>query len=626
MYTFVYKPIKLLLVLPLLLLSGRAIVAQSTAPEASPTLAETDLSAVDNDEHLLVRLSEQQAKGDIEGILSSYNNLAYFYLNHNKGEESIAYLRKAADLHREQANPLGEAHALNSIGVVQLELSHFAEAADHFRKSLELRKQYHDLPGISHSLLNLGVALYDQGKHMQALSYLEQAMHEASVLNLVPVITDSHHYLALVFQELNNIQMAEFHQKAYVEGLHNSTGNYIMQLSTIFEREQNRLQIARGTPSHELWKREKELEILKLRERELAAIAKARKSRIELLEQKHELQEVAIVAHNAKHKHNKLLIIGSISFIALLLVLAALLSRANERKKLALFIVQKKQRLHERQLRRLQLEHNELLESNTAIRYHDQERQLREQQIADLQHEREQLLRVVSHDLRQPLEHLAYLQRLLAESNFKPSKAQQEKINAILLDKQKAVASSKRVIEQIKRAIETPELHPSTCDLNLLAKQLVEAMQAAANAKGIQIISSVSPKNLQLHTDAVLLRKILESLLHNAIRYSPKEGVVQLNIAKEQAHITIEVADEGPGFTNADQQRLWEKYSQYTSSGKAAAKGGLFIVKHYTELLGADMNCNSFQGEGTAFVIRFPIEETTDTTTKTIPVVNTVQA
>jgi signal transduction histidine kinase len=145
---------------------------------------------------------------------------------------------------------------------------------------------------------------------------------------------------------------------------------------------------------------------------------------------------------------------------------------------------------------------------------------------------------------------------------------------------------------------------PTSVELIAFCQQLVETIQMTSEEKyTLNYISSHS--EIQACLDDRLLWLILNNLLSNAIEYSPKGGIVSLNISATEELVSFRVSDRGIGISQEDLQNLFEPFQRAKNVGKIPGTGlGLRLVRALTRQLQGQLKIDS--DCGTRFEILFP--------------------
>lgn len=147
------------------------------------------------------------------------------------------------------------------------------------------------------------------------------------------------------------------------------------------------------------------------------------------------------------------------------------------------------------------------------------------------------------------------------------------------------------------------------CDMGPLVSQIVGQNLYAAKAKQIEIRVGVQ-KDLIVRTDSAAALQVLDNLVSNAVKYSPRNTTIHVHLVPEKGHALVLVRDEGPGISEEDQKKLFVKYCRLTAQptgGESSTGLGLSIAKRLAQQLGGDILCRSALGAGTTFSFRLPL-------------------
>lgn len=225
--------------------------------------------------------------------------------------------------------------------------------------------------------------------------------------------------------------------------------------------------------------------------------------------------------------------------------------------------------------------------------------------------DKSEFLAAASHDLRQPVHALlllveAYRQQVPAAMNhplMQHITQAGQSINGLF--------NALMELSRLESGSEKPTL--SEFDLPEALQGVLARSQPEAQAKGLHLRSFLAPGlgRMRVCTDQVLLKRIVANLLSNALRYTPRGGVL---LALRRCHgaaggLWIEVWDTGIGIAQADQSRIFDPYVQMANRERDRSKGlglGLAIVRHACELLGLTVSVHSVPGRGTRFRLELP--------------------
>jgi signal transduction histidine kinase len=217
---------------------------------------------------------------------------------------------------------------------------------------------------------------------------------------------------------------------------------------------------------------------------------------------------------------------------------------------------------------------------------------------------RDELLAVVSHDLRTPLTAIRLGTALLSEAE--PDERQRKHVDRI----SKAASRMEHLIEQLLDAEKIDqgklELKPAplrVTDLVGIVAALVEAQLAAQRLK-LEI--DVDP-GLTIVADEERLLQVLSNLLSNAAKFTPPGGTITVAARSDQDCARIEVTDTGPGIAADQIGRLFDRYWQGGSAQRSAGLGlGLYISRQIVEAHGGRIGVTSRPFAGSTFWFSLP--------------------
>ncbi|HEX7767668.1 MAG TPA: HAMP domain-containing sensor histidine kinase [Nitrospira sp.] len=146
-------------------------------------------------------------------------------------------------------------------------------------------------------------------------------------------------------------------------------------------------------------------------------------------------------------------------------------------------------------------------------------------------------------------------------------------------------------------------------DLTESLQRFCDYYQDTASGKLIRLINDSADDVAPVLVDRVAMLSVLDSLISNAIKFSPPDRRVWLGVRSENDTVVCRVRDEGPGLNEEDQARLFQKGARLTprpTAGEASTGYGLAVAKDLVDKLGGSIRCESVLGQGTTFFIQFP--------------------
>ncbi len=155
------------------------------------------------------------------------------------------------------------------------------------------------------------------------------------------------------------------------------------------------------------------------------------------------------------------------------------------------------------------------------------------------------------------------------------------------------------------------ELNREACDVAKVVSDIVGNHMQPAEKKNLSLNAQVDPGLPILNLDDVMLRRALNNLVDNAIKYTPENGAVTVSAAIQDNSLLLKVKDTGLGISEENQKHLFERFRRVRRREHQSVKGsglGLFIVKSVAQRHGGDAWVESAEGQGSAFNIRIPLE------------------
>ena len=227
------------------------------------------------------------------------------------------------------------------------------------------------------------------------------------------------------------------------------------------------------------------------------------------------------------------------------------------------------------------------------------------QLLNDLNSEKQLIIGVVSHDLKGPFNRIFALIQLLNLSNKNLTEEQKEYVGRI---HQIAVDG----LNMVRNLLDTRKLEDRGIDMTLEPIQLepfvdafVKNYRTVAEEKKIELVFQ-SPSDINVIADRLFLNRVLDNLLSNAVKFSVPNKKVTVSIDKKDDQVHLCVKDEGPGISEEDQKRLYQKFQRLSAKptgGESSTGLGLSIVKALTEKMGGTIKCESNGEEGAKFIV-----------------------
>ena len=148
-----------------------------------------------------------------------------------------------------------------------------------------------------------------------------------------------------------------------------------------------------------------------------------------------------------------------------------------------------------------------------------------------------------------------------------------------------------------------------TGDLRDPIQAVVQALSEVAVARGIALDSEVPGTPVELMFDRERIVQLLTNLVGNALKFTPRDGSVSVQLKESDANVAVEVRDTGLGIPAGELPKVFDRFYRGTNTGDARASGsglGLAIVRSIVEMHDGEIELESVVGEGTVFRIVLP--------------------
>lgn len=234
------------------------------------------------------------------------------------------------------------------------------------------------------------------------------------------------------------------------------------------------------------------------------------------------------------------------------------------------------------------------------------------QRLLQESREKSDLLRMAAHDLRGPLGAIAGLaEQWLADEAARKGSGDPEFLEVIRDTAHSAVDLVNGVLDvhAISSGRRTPQRVP--VDVSALLQQLSNHYAPRAKEKEIVFAQRLTDEGtpLSVMSDPVGLRQIMDNLISNAVKYTPRRGVVEVAAQRAADRIQVSIVDTGPGFTAEDRKRMYQPFARLSAQptgGEHSVGLGLHLAQRLARDLEIELRCHTVRGEGTRFELSLP--------------------
>ena len=224
-----------------------------------------------------------------------------------------------------------------------------------------------------------------------------------------------------------------------------------------------------------------------------------------------------------------------------------------------------------------------------------------------LEKEKEDFFAMVTHDLKGPLTAIIGYTELILTKKEKIGSENAKMLETVLsnADKLNEMVNNFLTISRLETGDIKLESEPE--DIPSILRELERNFYPVAQQKGIEFITDI-PNLPAAPVDKRYFERAVSNLLLNAFKFTPAGGKVTLKAENEQINIIISVEDTGPGISEEDKGRIFDKYYRsHTAKDKRGVGLGLVIVNAVAKAHGGRVTVQSEPGKGTTFSIYLPL-------------------
>jgi heavy metal sensor kinase len=211
----------------------------------------------------------------------------------------------------------------------------------------------------------------------------------------------------------------------------------------------------------------------------------------------------------------------------------------------------------------------------------------------------------IAHDLRSPIARIRGLAEVTLTSgknlnDFEGMAASTVEECDRLLD----MINTMLLISKTESGVDT--FSRGDVDLTDVVRQACELFAPTAEDKHVNLTYDV-PDGVHLTGDTPMIQRMLSNLLDNAIKYTPSDGMVGIEVAEDQTQVLITIKDTGIGISSSDLSRVFERFYRCDQSRSLAGTGlGLSLARAIARVHGGDITAVSMPNQGSTFTVTLP--------------------
>jgi len=479
-----------------------------------------------------------------------------------------------------------------TLGEVYTKISDYPQALNFYRQALAIRQQINHKEGLGAVYSLIGETLLQQGKYQEALDSLQKAEKIFSAIQDIRGKITVLNRIAKVYSFQKNwedaLEYARTSEKlAKQTGITESIKDIYLTIIDIYIGKNdyvNAYHYQRMLSAYKDSLLDKEKEE---RNQEIQAKYLTNKR----------LQDIERL--KAENQNQRIIIYLSL-VIAFLLLIGGIIFYLNiqEKKKHNQLLLLQKKQIQEANEKLAQF-NKDILAQNESI---TQEKEKQEK----INHFKDKLFSIISHDLRNPLASLKGGLELLKE-DFLSTQDKNHLIERLSSDLQATSYLLDNLLNWTRTQMQGLKINATEVNLSNLIEENFNLFRPHAENKKISLQSNV-PADVYVWADIEMTKLIVRNLIHNAIKYTSFMGVVRVSTFFVDTYVIIAVQDTGRGMSKEEQEKLFgiEHFSKQGTSNEKGSGLGLLLVKDFVEKNNGTIWVESIENEGSTFSFTLP--------------------
>ncbi len=218
---------------------------------------------------------------------------------------------------------------------------------------------------------------------------------------------------------------------------------------------------------------------------------------------------------------------------------------------------------------------------------------------------------LASHQLRTPLSTMNWYIEMLLDKDVGPLTVAQK------LYLEEIYKGSKRMIELVRSLLNVSRLElgtfvvkPEKIDVRKIGDEVIEELAHKISLKGLDFVKKYDKKIPKISLDPKLTKIIIQNLISNAVKYTPRKGKVIFSLKTDKKDLIIKVKDNGIGIPANEQKKIFNKLFRASNTNAEETEGtglGLYIIKKILDTCDGEISFTSKLNKGSTFIVKIPL-------------------
>jgi signal transduction histidine kinase/Tfp pilus assembly protein PilF len=526
----------------------------------------------------LEALHTAESSGSKKQTANTFNNLGFIYKIQKEYDQALLHFKKALTIREEIGDMAGVAGAYNNIGLIYMENEKYDSARGWYLKSMAILNEEDHPREIAMVYNNIGVTFENQGLLPEGRSYYMRSLAIKMKLNDQRGLASTYGNLGdNLLEDKNPKEAIRYATMSRNLAAKTQSLEYMITATKILAlahaelgqyKEAFEYHVEHKSLQDSLYNETKSLHI-----REMTT--KYNMTRKE--QENKSLKTAATLTESLVNKQQTIIFAVALVLGVVLLLLTFLFQLYQKSRSLASALA----------VQKLEVE-------NTNA------------QLEDVLQEKNNVLNIMAHDLRSPMNKVVGLTQLIAlEGPVTPQQQQCLTLISNVADQGRKIIGDLLLVNREGSS----KIHITTFSLTDFLQEIIHQFAPESERKRIRLHLDVPEKNLTITSDKDSLLRLLDNLISNAIKFSPPGKNIIVKAETEEQVIKLSVSDQGPGFSKEDKKDLFKKFKRLSAlptGGESSTGLGLAIVKQLVDQLGGEITLISEPASGATFEVVLP--------------------
>lgn len=533
-------------------------------------------------EYFFASLGVFEEIGDEPMVARTLNNIAIAYHSWENYDKALEYYQKSLATYERLEDLTGTAVPLNNIGEIYKDRGDYDIALDYYLRSLTLAEKSGNPQYIAIAQQGAGEAFEGLGNYDLAGDYLLKALHNFQQIGYQEGVARTYLTLGrIALQKKESGKAREYLEKCLglaekisIKDLLKDVYDLFSQMYVAEGNYRNALEFYRSYSEikDSIFK---ETSSRKLAELDIKYATASREKEISLLKNENNIRKL-----------QALILLICLIFLVLLAI--------------TMF---SKNRLKTKVNRQLQ-------EANIQITRQKEELERMNQELAEANATKNKFFSIIAHDLKNAFNSLRAGSRLLSEDiSTYDTETIKSLAREIRASSEKIFSLLQNLLEWAKVSTGRINISPEEINLKDLIRENMRLNEGLAAAKQITLQEDIE-SDIRIFADKNMLNSVVQSLIHNAIKFSYPDSKVRVETRKLNGDVQVAVIDHGIGIRNEDMDKLFRIDQQFVVTGTANEKGtglGLVVCREFVELNKGRIWIESEHEKGTRVYFTIPV-------------------